>query len=140
MRTWLAASLLAGTVVTLASSSALAACALDDLAGRWDTYVFGNTSDEPFWERCEIRFSSTGQILSGSTCRTDTGERSSLSGRFVLNSNCRITATLTQEFPGEEPNVCDIPQATLTKDKESLTGVGSCKGSNSIFSVTLIRR
>ena len=58
----------------------------------------------------------------------------------MLNSNCRITATLTQQFPGEEPNVCDIPQATLTKDKESLAGVGSCKGSNSIFSVTLIRR
>jgi hypothetical protein len=140
MRTWLAASLLVGAVVTLSSSSALAACAPDDLAGRWDSYTIGNTSDEPFWERCEIRFGSTGKILSGSTCRTDTGDRSSLSGRFVLNSNCRITATLTQQFPGEKPNVCDIPQATLAKDKESLTGVGSCKGSKSIFSVTMIRR
>jgi len=92
----------------------MAACKPDDLAGRWDSYTAGNTEDEPFWERCEIRFSSTGTILSGSTCRTDTGERSSLSGRFVLNSNCRITATLTQQFPGEKPNVCEIPQATLT--------------------------
>jgi hypothetical protein len=140
MRTWLAASLLVGTVVTLSPSSALAACALDDLAGQWDSYTIGNTSDEPFWERCGIRFSGTGGILSGSTCRTDTGERSSLSGRFVLNSNCRVTATLTQQFPGEEPNVCDIPQATLSQDKESLAGVGSCEGSNAIFLVTMIRR
>lgn len=140
MRTWLAASLLVGTVGVLSSSGAMAACARSDLAGQWDAYTSGNTSGEPFWERCEIRFSNTGKILSGSTCRTDTGERSSLSGQFALNSNCRITATLTQQFPGEGPNVCDIPQATLTKDKESLTGVGSCKGSKSIFSLTFIRR
>ncbi len=49
-------------------------------------------------------------------------------------------ATLTQKFPGDDPNVCDILQATLTADKQSLTGVGSCKGSKSIFSFTMIRR
>lgn len=140
MRKLLAASLLVGAVATLPSSGASAACAPDGLGGRWDAYVFGNTGDEPFWERCEIRFGGAGRILAGSTCRTDTGERSSLSGRFVLDGDCRVTATLTQQFPGERPNVCDIPQATLTKDKESLAGVGRCKGSDSIFSVTLIRR
>ena len=128
---WLAASLRAG---------AMAACKPDDLAGRWDSYTVGNTEDEPFWERCEIRLGSTGKILSGSECRTDTGDRSTISGRFVLDSSCRITATLTQQFPGEKPNVCEIPQATLTKDQGTLAGVGTCKGSGAIFSVTLIRR
>ena len=140
MRTWLAASLLAGAVAALSSSVAAAACAPDDLAGRWDSYTIGNTSDEPFWERCEIRFGNTGNILDGSVCRTDTGERSTLSGRLVLDSGCRITATLTQKFPGEDPNVCEIPQATLARDQETLAGVGSCKGSGAIFSVTMIRR
>ena len=140
MRTWPAASLLVGAVITLSSPSAMAACAPDDLAGQWNSYTIGNTSDEPFWERCEIRFGNTGKILAGTTCRTDTGDRSNLSGRLVLGSDCRITGTLTQQFPGEKPNVCEIPQATLAEDKGSLVGVGTCKGSKSIFSVTMIRR
>jgi hypothetical protein len=102
--------------------------------------VYGNTTDEPFWERCVLVFNKSGKILSESNCRTDTRERSSVSGQFVVNSNCRITATLTQQFAGEKPNVCDVPQATLTRDRDSLTGVGTCGGSDSIFSLTLIRR
>ena len=59
----LAASLLAGAMAVLSPSIAMAACGPDDLAGRWDSYTVGNTEDEPFWERCEIRLGSTGKIL-----------------------------------------------------------------------------
>ncbi len=140
MRHWLGRLLLAGAMLTLAASSVGAACAPEDLAGRWDSYTFGDADGEAFWERCRLSFDAGGAILSGSFCRTDTDERSTISGQLDLAESCRLTGTLTQQFPGEDPNSCEIPQATLSKSVETLTGVGRCGDAASIFSFTMIRR
>jgi hypothetical protein len=137
---WLRELLLAGATVTLVSSTAAAACTSGGLAGQWDAYTTGDADGEPFWERCEFQFDAAGRLLPDSVCRTDTGDRSAISGRLTLNSHCRATGSLTQRFPGEPPNACTLARATLSKDREVLTGVGTCEGSRSIFSLTMIRR
>jgi hypothetical protein len=139
MMRWLRVFLLAGATVTMVSSTASAICAVGSLAGRWDSYATGDVDGEAFWEQCEFRFDSTGRILTGSACRNDSGERSTLSGNFILNSFCRATGTVTQQYPGERPTGCVINRATLSKYQEVLTGVGTCKSSKSIFSFTMIR-
>jgi hypothetical protein len=140
MRSWLRTLLPAAATVTLVSSTAAAACTSGGLAGQWDSYAIGDAGGEPFWERCEFRFDAAGKLLSDSVCHTDTGDRSTLSGRFILNTHCRATGSLTQQFPGEPPNACTIAQGTLSKDQEVFTGVGTCKSSKSTFSFTMIRR
>lgn len=118
---------------------AAATCNPSALAGHWDSYSIGDSDGEPFWERCELRFNGSGTLLPGSVCRTDTNDRSTLTGRLILKRDCQITGSLTQKFPGEPANNCTVPQATLSKGQQFFSGVGTCKGSKSLFSFTMIR-
>jgi hypothetical protein len=140
MREWLGLLSIAAATLIFGSASAAATCAPEDLAGRWDSYALGDVGGEAFWERCGIRFDESGEILAGSACLDDFNDRSTLSGRWILGSNCRITGTLTPQYPGVASAECSIAQATLAPDKGSVTGVGRCADVGSIFSFTLVRR
>ncbi|MGD9507693.1 MAG: hypothetical protein AB7X49_03930, partial [Geminicoccaceae bacterium] len=93
MRNVLAAALLSTAALMMISSAATATttCEPSGLAGRWNSYTLGSAGTEPFWERCDLRFNRSGKLLSGSTCHTDTNERSVFSGRLTLSSDCQVT-------------------------------------------------
>ncbi|HSA83059.1 MAG TPA: hypothetical protein VLE23_19735 [Geminicoccaceae bacterium] len=129
----------AAAVLTIAPSAVGAVCAPADLAGGWDAYAIGVDDEGPFWERCNIRFSAAARILSGSFCVDDTGARSTLSGRLIVRSNCRMVGSFTQQFSGGSSN-CSFSQATLSLDKEVASGVGKCDGGASIFAFDMIQR
>jgi hypothetical protein len=63
-----------------------------------------------------------------------------VSGQFNVNSNCRITGRFTQRFSAGGLADCNIPQSTLSKDKEVVTGVGKCNGGTAIFSFNMVKR
>ena len=119
--------------------SADAACAPVDLAGEWDAYSVGATTGEGVWNRCNVSFNSSARFLSGSSCRTDSGARSTLSGQLSVDSSCRVTGRFTERFRGGT-NTCSIPQATLSRDKEVVTGVGKCANGAGIFSFNMVKR
>jgi hypothetical protein len=140
MREWRWALCFAGAALTIVPSNANAACAPADLAGLWDAYAVGAEDADPYWTRCSIRFSSTARILSGNSCLTNNGNGSTLSGRLTVNSNCRVTGRFTQHFNAGGSATCNIPQSTLSKDKEVVTGVGKCSGGEAIFSFNMVKR
>lgn len=131
---------LAGAALTNLPSSAHAACAPTDLAGVWDAYAVGAEDADPYWTRCSIPLSSTARILSGNSCVTNNGSRSTLSGSLTVNSNCRVTGRFTQHFNTGGSATCNIPQSTLSKDKEVVTGVGKCNSGAAIFSFNMVKR
>jgi hypothetical protein len=139
MRDWIWALGLAWAALMIAPASANAACAPANLAGLWDAYSVGADGLEPFWIRCNVRFDSTARIT-GSSCVTNTGTASTLSGQLTVRSNCRVAGRFTQRFNAGGSLSCNIPQSTLSKDQEVVTGVGKCGGGSAIFSFNMVKR
>ncbi len=139
MRDWIWALGLASAALMLAPASAQAACAPASLAGRWDAYSVGADGLEPLWHRCSISFDSTARII-GSSCVTNTGAASTVSGQLTVQNNCRVTGRFTQRFNAGGSLSCNIPQSTLSKDNEVVTGVGQCDGGSAIFSFNMVKR
>jgi len=71
---------------------------------------------------------------------TNKGVGSTLSGSFAVGSGCRVTARFTQHFNAGGSASCNIPQSTLSEDKEVVTGVGKCNGGTAIFSFNMVKR
>ena len=139
MREWVCAFGLAWAALMIVPASANAACAAADLAGLWDAYSVGADGLEPLWTRCSVRFDSTARIT-GSACLTNSGAASTLSGQLTVRSNCRVAGRFTQHLNGGGSLSCNIPQSTLSKDKEVVTGVGKGGGGTAIFSFNMVRR
>jgi hypothetical protein len=55
-----------------------------------------------------------------------------------VSSDCRVSGSFTQRFSAGSVR-CNIPQATLSRDKEVVTGVGKC-ASGAIFSFNMVKR
>jgi hypothetical protein len=67
------------------------------------------------------------------------GVRVSLSGQLTVPDNCRVTGRFTQRFNGGSSATCRIPQATVSKDKEVVTGVGKCN-TGAILAFDMVKR
>jgi hypothetical protein len=139
MRSWVWALGLTWAALMIARASANAACAPANLAGLWDAYSVGADGLEPLWTRCSVRFDSMARIT-GSSCVTDTGAASTLSGRLTVRSNCLVDGRFTHRFDAGGSLSCNIAQSTLSKDKEVVTGVGKCGGGSAIFSFNMVKR
>ncbi len=137
MKTWLLTACFAGAALTLVPANVNAACAPSDLAGYWDVYSSGVDEGDPFWNRCRLRFGPTGVIIRGN-CLTNSGEASTISGRLTFNGYCLIGGPITQHFE-DDANDCEITQATLAPNKQTVDGVGTCNDGVVIFSLTMIR-
>ena len=57
-----------------------------------------------------------------------------------LHANCRVTGRFTQRLNAGGFLSCNIPQSTLSRDKEVVTGVGKCGGGTAIFSFNMVKR
>ena len=138
MRSWIWAIFVAIVAVWMPVSHAHAACEISDLEDRWDAYAMGADLGVAYWQRCSLRFDDRGRFRSGSTCREDQGEDSTLSSAdFRLSRGCRLSGSFEQSFDGSSAE-CDI-RATLSVDKQLVSGVGECDD-GAIFFFNMVRR
>lgn len=139
MRLWCRGVCLAGIALMMMPLRVDAACAPANLSGVWDAYSVGVDGFGPFWNRCSVRLNSSARLLSGSSCVSDRGRTSTLSGQLAVNSNCRVSGSFTQRFSTGSAR-CNIPQATISRDKEIVTGVTKCSGGAAISSFHMVKR
>ena len=138
MKDRIGAIYIAMAVVSIPLAHAQAACAASDLEGRWEAYAIGDDFGFGYWQRCSLRIDNRGRFRSGSKCRENDGDKSTLSSSDLrLKRSCILTGSLRQTFGGTSFR-CDI-HATLSADKQILSGVGECDDGD-IFLFNMVRR
>lgn len=115
-----------------------AVCAQADLTGTWAAYVVGASgsgSSVFFWDRCVLRILGSGSLdTAASVCRSNLGSvGKASSGKFVVTAACVVTGTIIA--PG---NTIKVTEATMSRDKETWTGVGI--SSASAYQFTAVRK
>jgi hypothetical protein len=128
-------------IALAAPATEAATCAPQDMRGNWNIFATEHftTTGDIFFVRCDVRIDSLGRVLLNSVCVADTGERSGLSGQFVARLGCRLTGTLTQNFPPPDPVSSSCPiEGALSQDK--LTAGGVCNVPGDIMLFQMIRR
>jgi hypothetical protein len=138
MKHHLLAKSVALVTVWLPLATAHAACDVANLEDRWDAYAMGVDFGVAYWQRCTLRINDRGRFQSGSSCGDSEGENSVLSSSdFRLRRNCVLTGSFKQTF--DEISVrCDV-RATLSSDKQIVSGVGECDDGE-IFLFNMVRR
>ena len=136
--------LLAVLVLLLGSSSAVADCVQEDLAGAWDfAGVSGNVGSGFFEETafCTLRFAPAGGVVATrSSCegRTDLGQQAVnvTGGKFTVNQFCGVFGRV--RFCNDV--FCDtliIDKAKLSGDKNTLLLIGRFAGqANGVIQLT----
>ncbi|MGH6899497.1 MAG: hypothetical protein ACREJ5_23595 [Geminicoccaceae bacterium] len=138
MRDWIWSVSVATLAVLMPLSGSHAACRPSDLEDRWDAYAIGDDFGVAYWQRCSLRIDDRGRFRSGSSCKDHLGEESTLSSAdFRLRRSCLLTGSFEQSFE-EASAICDI-RATLSADKQILSGVGECDDGD-IFLLNMVRR
>jgi hypothetical protein len=138
MRVW-CRTLSIAALALMVPWSVEAACAPADAAGTWDAYSVGADGSGLFWNRCTIKLNSSARLQSGSSCVSDFGATSTLSGQLTVSSSCRISGSFTQRFSAGSTR-CNLPQATLSRNKETVNGVTKCDGGAAIASFNMVKR
>jgi hypothetical protein len=139
MKDWNYAAAAVILAVSIPLSHADAACETADLEDRWDAYAIGDDFDfeTAYWQRCTLEFNDKGRVRSGS-CRDHLGQSSTLSSSdFRLSRSCRLSGPFEQSF--DEVSVSCEVRATLTADKQILSGVGECEDGD-LFVFNMVRR
>jgi hypothetical protein len=136
--------------VLLTHVTAVAACLPRDIRGAWDIYVHSNiTFEDDSGELvsisainfCQIRVNPQGHIISAAPCQDTLGDNLVLRGELRVNRRCNVRGEVIitdPDFTFERT----ISRATMTRDKESWSGVGVSReeGALETFTISAVRR
>ena len=119
---------------TAVQGAAMAACLQADVAGTWQAYSLGVGDGGSAWTICRLVVNPRG-TAAPTFCTLSNGETvQATRGRLLLrnSANCTFTGEITL---GDVPN--RIRHATMSRDKNTVEGVGVVTGG--IFRFTMTR-
>ena len=112
---------------------AQAACKASDLGGRWDVYGMADTFGFGATFDCVFAVNSRGRAARSICIARAQGEkaRSVNRGSLRIRSNCLIS--------GQINGICEV-NATMTRNKDVITGVYNCDATGEVALFTMVRR
>jgi hypothetical protein len=115
---------LAIALSAIAFCSANATCATKDTTGRWSTNMITTTLGSVTWIHCGISISPSGAVKSTSSCLTQSGGKTTVTGQLSLiqPEACRYGGALTFANNSKTPVFIDL--ATMSDSKDVIEGVG----------------
>lgn len=121
--------------LALAQGSAHAACALGTIQGKWKAYSSGSDRGATYWRSCLINISANGTITNPSCLDSIGSTLTATQGKVQLQSGANCAYSATFRFAGQNNRVDNM---TLSRDRETVYGVGSFPGGHFIFSMVKI--
>lgn len=75
---------------------AQAACAKDQLAGKYELHIFASTDKgNATWTRCAMKIRASGALKTGTVCSNDRGGEGTITGgKLKLRKNCAVSGTI----------------------------------------------
>jgi hypothetical protein len=121
-------------LASLAPTAADAACAGDDLAGRWRLYMIGIVGGRGIVQECPVTITRDGSIAS-----TECTTVALSSDGLELRRNCRLTGTFILDITGGGQLQCEV-SAQMTIDTEAVGGRVQCGAGEPVFMLNMIKR